>query len=82
MLYYYYVQQVFALMLIINMQETVELFAEFQISFKILEKLPERNSELMGMIKHITYIHKYIDEYIDVLGIATTQTDQTGNLVI
>ena len=66
---------------IINMQETVELFAEFQISFKILEKLPERNSELMGMIKHITYIHKYIDEYIDV-GIATTQTDQTGNLVI
>ena len=35
---------------IINMQETVELFAEFQISFKILEKLPERNSELMGMI--------------------------------
>ena len=68
------------------MQETVELFAEFQISFKILEKLPERNSELMGMIKHITYIHKYIDEYIDVLGtdvpIATTQTDQTGNLVI
>ena len=71
---------------IINMQETVELFAEFQISFKILEKLPERNSELMGMIKHITYIHKYIDEYIDVLGtdvpIATTQTDQTGNLVI
>ena len=41
---------------IINMQETVELFAEFQISFKILEKLPERNSELMGMIKHITYI--------------------------
>ena len=67
---------------IINMQETVELFAEFQISFKILEKLPERNSELMGMIKHITYIHKYIDEYIDVLGIATTQTNQTGNLVI
>ena len=66
---------------IINMQETVELFAEIQISFKILEKLPERNSELMGMIKHITYIHKYIDEYIDVL-IATTQTDQTGNLVI
>ena len=63
------------------MQETVELFAEFQISFKILEKLPERNSELMGMIKHITYIHKYIDEYIDV-PIATTQTDQTGNLVI
>ena len=36
----------------------------------------------MGMIKHITYIHKYIDEYIDILGIATTQTDQTGNLVI
>ena len=36
------------------MQETIELFAEFQISFKILEKLPERNSELMGMIKHIT----------------------------
>ena len=34
------------------------------------------------MIKHITYIHKYIDEYIDVLGIATTQADQTGNLVI
>ena len=67
---------------IINMQETVELFAEFQMSFKILEKLPERNSELMGMIKHITYIHKYIDEYIDVLGIVTTQTDQTGNLVI
>ena len=32
------------------MQETVELFAEFKISFKILEKLPERNSELMGMI--------------------------------
>ena len=64
------------------MQETVELFAEFQISFKILEILPERNIELMGMIKHITYIHKYIDEYIDVLGIATTQTDQTGNLVI
>ena len=66
------------------MQETVELFAEFQISFKILEKLPERNSELMGMIKHITYIHKYIDEYIDVLGtdvpIATTQTDQTGKV--
>ena len=61
------------------MKETVELFAEYQISFKILEKLPERNSELMGMIKHITYIHKYIDEYI---GIATTQTDQTGNLVI
>ena len=58
------------------MQETVELFAEFQISFKILEKLPERNSELMGMIKHITYIHKYIDEYIDVR--ANTQTDQTG----
>ena len=56
---------------IINMQETVELFAEFQMSFKILEKLPERNSELMGMIKHIMYIHKYIDEYIDVLGIAT-----------
>ena len=45
---------------IINMQETVELFAECQISFKILEKLPERNSELMGMIKHITYIHKYM----------------------
>ena len=67
---------------IINMQETVELFAEFQISFKILEKLPERNSELIVMIKHITYIHKYIDEYTDVLGIATTQTDQTGNLVI
>ena len=67
---------------IINMQETVDLFAECQISFKILEKLPERNSELMGMIKHTTYIHKYIDEYIDVLGIATTQTDQTGNLVI
>ena len=35
----------------------------------------------MGMIKHITYIHKYIDEYIDVLGIVNTQTDQTGNLV-
>ena len=27
------------------MQETDELFAEFQISFKILYKLPERNSE-------------------------------------
>ena len=40
----------------------------FQISFKILEKLPERNSELMGMTKYITYIHKYINEYIDVLG--------------
>ena len=48
------------------MQETDELFAEFQISFKILYKLPERNSELMGMIKHITYIQKYINEYIDV----------------
>ena len=34
------------------------------------------------MKKHITYIHKYINEYIDVLGIATTQTDQTGNLII
>ena len=67
---------------IINMQETVELFAEFQISFKILEKLSERNSELMGMIKQLTYIHKYIDEYINLLGIATTQTDKTGNLVI
>ena len=42
------------------MQETVELFAEFQISFKILEKLPEKNSELMGKIKHITYTHKNI----------------------
>ena len=31
---------------------------------------------------YITYIHKYIDEYIDVLCSATTQTDQTGNLVI
>ena len=38
------------------MQETKELFAEFQISLKILEKIPERNCELMGMIKHITYI--------------------------
>ena len=62
------------------MQETEELFAEFQISLKILEKIPERNSELMGMIKHITYIQKYIDEYIDV-GIATTQPDQTGNII-
>ena len=48
------------------MQETDELFAEFQISFIIFYKLPERNSELMGMIKHITYIQKYINEYIDV----------------
>ena len=63
------------------MQETEELFAEFQISLKILEKISERNSELMGMIKHITYIHKYIDEYIDVLGSSTTQTDQTGNII-
>ena len=63
------------------MQETEELFAEFQISPKILEKFPERNSELMGKIKHITYIQKYIDEYIDVLGSATTKTDQTGNLI-
>ena len=68
-------------MLYINMQETEELFAEFQISLKILEQIPEWNSELMGMIKHITYIQKYIDEYIDVLGIATTQTDQTGNII-
>ena len=30
------------------MQETEELFAEFQISLKILEKLSERNIELMG----------------------------------
>ena len=44
--------------------------------------MPERNSELMGMIKHITYIQKYINEYIDVLGSATRKTDQTGNLVI
>ena len=29
------------------MQETEELFAEFQISLKILEKLSERNIELM-----------------------------------
>ena len=49
------------------MQETEELFAEFQISLKILEKLPKRNSELMGMKKHIMYIYKYIDEYIAVL---------------
>ena len=34
------------------------------------------------MKKHITYIHKYIDEYINVLGSVNTQTDQTGNLVI
>ena len=51
---------------LINMQETDELFAEFQISFKILKKLPEKNSELMGIIKLITYIQKYINEYIDV----------------
>ena len=38
------------------MQETEELFAEFQISLKILEKLSERNSELMGMKEHTTYI--------------------------
>ena len=63
------------------MQETEELFAEFQISLKILEKIPEKNSELMGMLEHITYIQKYIDEYIDVLGGATTQTDQTGNII-
>ena len=31
-----------------TMQETEELFAEFQISLKILEKLSERNIELMG----------------------------------
>ena len=36
----------------------------------------------MWMKKHITYIHKYIDEYIDVLGSATRQTDKTVNLVI
>ena len=64
-------------MLYINMQETEELFAEFQISLKILEKIPERNSELMGMIKHI----KYIDKIIDVLGSATTQTNQIGNII-
>ena len=64
------------------MQETEELFAEFQISLKILEKLMERNSELMGIIKHITYIHTYINEYTDVIGSATRKTDQTGNLVI
>ena len=63
------------------MQETEELFAEFQISLKILEQIPEWNSELMGMIKHITYIQKYIDEYIDVLGSSTTQTDQTDNII-
>ena len=63
------------------MQETEELFAEFQIALKILEKIPEKNSELMGMLEHITYIQKYIDEYIDVLGGATTQTDQTGNII-
>ena len=43
-------------MLYINMQETKELFPEFQISLKILEKLSERNSEFMEMKKHITYI--------------------------
>ena len=63
------------------MQESEELFAEFQISPKILEKIPEKNSELMGMLEHITYIQKYIDEYIDVLGGATTQTDQIGNII-
>ena len=30
------------------MQETEEVFAEFKISLKILEKLSERNIELMG----------------------------------
>ena len=34
------------------------------------------------MKKHITYIQKYINEYIDVLASVNTQTDQTGNLVI
>ena len=34
------------------------------------------------MKKHITYIHKYINEYIDVLCSVNTQTDQTGNLII
>ena len=63
------------------MQESEELFAEFQISPKILEKIPEKNSELMGMLEHITYIQKYIDEYIDVLGGATTQTDQIGTII-
>ena len=43
-------------MLYINIHETEELFAEFQISLTILEKLSERNSELMGMKKHIKYI--------------------------
>ena len=72
----------YSIYIYINIQETEELFAEFQISLKILEKLLERNSELMGIIKHITYIHTYINEYIDVLCSATTQTDQIGNLVI
>ena len=35
----------------------------------------------MGMLEHITYIQTYIDEYIDVLCGATTQTDQTGNII-
>ena len=41
------------------MQTTEELFAEYniQISNTTLEKLPERNSELMSMVEKITYIH-------------------------
>ena len=38
------------------MQETEELFAEFQISLKILEKLSDRNSELMDEKAYNVYI--------------------------
>ena len=67
-------------MLYINIQVTEKLFAEFQMSLKILERLPEKNSELMGIIKHILI---YKNTWTNILMCNfTTKSDKTGNLVI